>query len=130
MSIARIRLLALTICRHVVQLFQQSRPAQTPGQIAKALDLPPSVVDNLADLLVKGKILVWIDNGATAEKALQPARDIHSLTLNTVIAALEDVGSNGRALPRRPELEALSEALQGLHADMDRSEANRPIMDF
>ncbi|HSO21080.1 MAG TPA: YihY/virulence factor BrkB family protein, partial [Desulfosarcina sp.] len=126
MSIARTRLLALAICRHVAGRFHQAQPAQTPVQIAQALSLPPALVDNLADLLVRGNILVRIDNDAGTDKALQPARDIHDLTINTVIAALEDVGGSRRPLPRMPELEALSEALKGLRSDTDRSEANRP----
>jgi len=130
MSIARVRLLALAICRHVVQLFRQAQPAQTPTQIARALSISPALVDNLVDLLVKGNILVRVDNDAAADKPLQPARDIHGLTVNTVVEALEEVGNNGRPLPHLPAFDALSQTLQELRSDMDRSEANRPIMDI
>jgi membrane protein len=46
-SISQSRLLALTVCRHVVRLFHQGKPAQTTMQIADALALPPALVDNL-----------------------------------------------------------------------------------
>ena len=92
MSISQTRLLALTICRHVVRLFHQGRPAQTTTQIADELALSPALVDNLSDLLVKGNILVRIDSESDNGQTLQPARDIGSLTVNAVIAALEDVG--------------------------------------
>jgi membrane protein len=129
LSISRVRLLALAICRHAVQLFKEGRPAQTTAQIAKALTLSPHLVDNLSELLVQGNILVWIDNDAKRARALQPARDIGSLTVNTVIAALEDAGSNGRPLPPVPDMEALSDALADFRTELDRSATNRLIMD-
>ncbi len=129
MSISRLRLLALAICRHAVRLFKQGRPAQTPKQIAEALALSPRLVDNLSELLVKGNILVWIDNDAKRGRALQPARDIGSLTVNSVIAALEDAGNNGGPLPPVPEMDALSDALAEFRTELDRSTANRLMMD-
>ncbi len=129
MSISRARLLALTICRHVVRLFQQGQPAQTTNQIADALNLSPALVDNLSDLLVQGNILVRIDGDANRSRALQPARDIGSLTVNTVITALEDVGNNGRPLPQLPAVASLSEALAEFRSELDQSDTNRLIVD-
>jgi membrane protein len=129
LSISRVRLLALAICRHAVQLFKQGRPAQTTTQIAEALVLSPRLVDNLSELLVQGNILVWIENDAKGGRALQPARDIGSLTVNAVIAALEDAGNNGRPLPSLPEIDTLSGALAEFRTELDRSAANRLIMD-
>ncbi len=128
-SISRARLLALTICRHVVKLFQQDRPAQTAAQIAEHLSLPPALVDNLSDLLVKGNILVRIDSDSDDGHALQPARDIGSLTINSVVAALEDVGSSDDLLPYLPDAERLSETLMALRSELDRSASNRLLKD-
>ncbi len=130
MSIFRTRLMALTICRHVVGLFRQGRPAQTATQIADELALSPALVDNLSDLLVKGNILVKIDSDSDDGKALQPARDIGSLTVNTVVAALEDVGKNGRPLTYLPDAQTLSETLKEFRSELDRSPANRLVMDI
>ena len=128
-SISRARLLALTICRHVVRLFQQGRPAQTTAQIADHLALPPALVDNLSDLLVKGNILVRIDSHSDDGHALQPARDIGSLTVNSVVAALEDVGGNGGPLTHSQDAETLSETLTALRSELDRSASNRLLKD-
>ncbi|MBC2711828.1 MAG: YihY/virulence factor BrkB family protein [Desulfosarcina sp.] len=130
MSISQTMLLALTICRHVVRLFHQERPAQTTTQIAEELALSPALVDNLSDLLVKGNILVRIDSDSTHANTLQPARDIGSLTVNTVVAALEDVGKNSRPLPHLPDVQPLSETLTVFRSELDRSAANRLIMDI
>lgn len=129
MSISQTRLIALIVCRHVVQLFHRGLPAQTTTQIAEELSLSPALVDNLSDLLVRGKILVRIDSDSDDGQALQPARDIGQLTVNAVVAALEDVGKSGQPLTHLPELAKLSETLTVFRSELDRSSANRLIMD-
>jgi membrane protein len=129
LSISRTRLLALTICRHVVKLFHQGQPAQTAGQIADHLALPPALVDNLSDLLVKGNILVRIDSDSNDGPAFQPARDIGSLTVNSVVAALEDVGNKDGLLTHHPDADTLSETLMALRSELDRSSSNRLLKD-
>ena len=130
LSISQLRLLALTICRHIVQLFHQGRPAQTTSQIADALSFSPALVDKLADLLVQGEVLTRTVNAANGDHALQPARDIGSLTVQTVIAAMEDVGDNGRSRRHRSESESLSTTLAALRTELERSPSNRLLMDL
>jgi membrane protein len=129
MSISQSRLLALIICRHVVRLFHQGQPAQTTTQIAQELALSPALVDNLSDLLVKGNILVKIDSESNNGQALQPARDIGNLTVNAVVAALEDVGRKRRSADPPAGWETLSETLTAFRSELDRSAANRLVMD-
>ena len=129
MSISRTKLLALTICRHVVTVFHQGQPAQTAAQIADNLALSPALVDNLSDLLVKGNILVRIDSDSDNGLPLQPARDIGSLTVGSVVAALEDVGKNDGPLPHLQDAETLSETLTALRSELDRSSSNRLLKD-
>ena len=130
MSISQSRLLALIVCRHVVRLFHQGRPAQTTTQIAQALGYSPVLVDSLSDLLVKGNILVKIDRESDNGQALQPARDIGNLTVNEVVAALEDVGNNDGLLSHLPEAEPLSETLTALRSELERSASNRLLKDI
>ena len=130
MSISQSRLLALIVCRYVVRLFQQGRPAQTTTQIAQSLAYSPALVDNISDLLVKGNILVKIDRESDNGQALQPARDIGNLTVNAVVAALEDVGKNDGLQPHLTEAETLSETLTALRSELDRSASNRLLKDI
>ncbi|WP_319522401.1 YihY/virulence factor BrkB family protein [uncultured Desulfosarcina sp.] len=130
MSVARTRLLALAICRQVVQLFHQGRPARTADQIADSLALAPALVDSLSDLLVQGNILVRVEAEANGDHALQPARDIGSLTVNDVVTALDDVGQDNGPLPRLPEMETLSSTLTKFRSVSEDSDANRLIKDL
>jgi membrane protein len=130
MSISEVQLISLSICRQVIRRFHQGRPALTAAQIADTLALPPALVDNLTERLVKGNILVRIGCDADGPPALQPAWDIHRLTVNTVIAALADVDKDGRRIAHLPEVDTLSETLREFRDELDRSAANRLIMEL
>jgi membrane protein len=129
LSISQTRILALTVCCHIVRLFQHGRSAQTATQIAENLALSPALVDNLCDLLVKGNILSRLEREADYDNALQPARDIGSLTISAVVTALEHVGKTGQPLHHLPEAKKLSETLTRLQSELARSDANRLLVD-
>ena len=130
LSTAEIQLVSLCICRHVIHLFHQGRAAQTTEQIADALALPQPLVDNRIDSLIKADILVRVENESDDEPAVQPAQDIHRLTVNTVIAALADVGGNPQRLARLPESETLNSVLAAFRRELDQSASNRLIMEL
>ncbi|BBO90785.1 YihY/virulence factor BrkB family protein [Desulfosarcina ovata] len=131
LSIQQTRLLCLSICRHVAIRFHQGQSAQTSAQIADALGLSAALVDNLAGLLVKGNILARIERGTNGDTALQPARDTGGLTLNRVLDALDAVGENNNLpLNHLPAVQTLSESLTALRETMDRSDANRLVVDI
>jgi membrane protein len=130
MSLAETQLVSLAICRHVIRLFHQDRPAQHPEQIAHALALPLAMVDSLTDLLIKANILVRLDGDSNGPSAVQPARDIHKLTVNTVLAALADAGGNRQRLAQVPDADSLTQALMALRHELDRSAANRLILEL
>ena len=130
-SVSQTRLAALTICHHVVHRFHQGRAAQPPEQIAAALAFSPALVEHLCDLLVKGGILVRIEPDADHPKALQPAIDIGRLTVNRVLSAVEDVSPVQEGPPPHlPEARALSDTLEQFRSELDRSAANRLLLDL
>ena len=98
--------------------------------VGQGLRYSPILVDSLSDLLVKGNILVKIDRESDNGQALQPARDIGNLTVNEVVAALEDVGNNDGLLSHLPEAEPLSESLTALRSELERSASNRLLKDI
>ncbi len=130
MSVYQTRLMALAVCRHVVQLFHQGQPAQSTRQIAEALALSPVLVDNLTDLLIQGDILVRIDSGKRNGSTVQPARDIGGLTANTVVTALDEVGASGRPLPYLSADGSLSKTLAAFREELDHCDANRLVKEL
>ncbi len=130
LRISELRLLALAICRHVVQRFHQNLTALNTAQIAEQLAVAPALVDKVAGLLVQENILVPIQNEESRERFLQPARDIGSLTVNTVLSALEDAGERGYPSSVLPEIREMSRILEALRSELDRSPANRRMVDL
>jgi len=130
MSTSQTHLLALAVCRHVVRLFKENRPAQTQKEIARELSLSPILVGHLANLLVEGKILVWVNDGANNEKALQPARDINDLKVSTVITALADVGKSRHPIPQLSEEGVFFKLFSAFRRELDQSDNNRVIKEM
>jgi membrane protein len=128
MSIFDTKLLALTICRHVVNTFRRGAPAQTVFQIADSLSISPEVVQRMADLLLQARILVRIDANDDGAKPLQPARNTDAMTVSAVVTAVEE------AVAKRyvdlPEAQPAAEALANFRAELEQSAANRRIADL
>ncbi len=129
LSIRQTRLLCLAICRHVVHRFHQGQPAETPTRIAAAIGLSAVLVDNLTERLVKGGILVRIENDATGEAALQPARDTDGMTFAWVLEALDRVGDNDLPIMHLPVVQRLADDLAAFREILERSTANRRLVD-
>jgi membrane protein len=128
MSIFETKILALTICRHVVDGFRRGSPPQTEPQIADSLGISPEVVHRLADRLVDARILVRIDANSDDDKPLQPGRGIDALTVGTVMNALEEAARKG--YDNLPEAQPAVEALAAFRAELEQSPANRRIADL
>ncbi|MBW1647319.1 MAG: YihY/virulence factor BrkB family protein [Deltaproteobacteria bacterium] len=128
MSIFETKLLALTICRHVVNTFRRGSPPRTASQIADSLAISPEVVQRLADLLVEAEILVQLDAGNDDDKPLQPARHIDALTVSVVMNAVEEAAK--KRYDDLPEAQPAAEALAAFRAELEQSPANRRIADL
>ena len=128
MSIFETKLLALTICRHVVDTFRRGSPPQTTSRIADSLSISPEVVQRLADLLVEAGILVRIDADEDDDKPLQPARNIDALTVSVVMNALEEAAR--KRYDDLPETRPAARALAAFRDELERSPANRRIADL
>jgi membrane protein len=59
------------------------------------------------------------------EFAYQPARDINSLTIQYVLEALDQKGTDDIPVARTEDLEALSDALKKFSEAMEHSPANQ-----
>jgi hypothetical protein len=60
----------------------------------------------------------------------QPARDINTLTITSVIDAIEQNGTNSIPVVKNEEFEALSNAIQKFKDVMETSPANKLLKDI
>jgi membrane protein len=124
---AEMRLYALLLCAHVARRFQLGLTAQSPAEIARELNIPSDLADQMGDRLVQAKILVSI---ADSDASLQPAMDVQNMTPSRVLEALDHVGESFMAADMHPMIAPISTHLDALRTAMEESSANLPILEI
>jgi membrane protein len=124
------KILSLLIARLVIRNFSAGDKPLTPHAIANALGMPLLVVHRiLADLSAAGLFSV-VKSGESDEAAYQPARDIHGITVKTVLDALERSGSVNLPFTPMGDFRAVSDILDAFGATIARSPENRLITEL
>jgi membrane protein len=114
---------------HAFRRFTQGEKAWSNEQIARDLEIPIRLVNQILYDLVNSGILseVMVDQDKCI--AYEPARNPDTLTIKYVIEALESRGSDHIPVAQSPELDGLIESLKEFGDLLDKSEANRPLRD-
>jgi len=124
------RYLALGIAHLLIKRFSEGQPPLMAPDISRILDMPIRLVRQILFELVKSGILSEICTEALKDTAYQPARDIHTLTVASVMEALEKRGINDLPVAGSRDLTALSETLESLREALRQAPANRPLKDI
>lgn len=124
------RLLALQITHSLVRSFAAGETAPTARQISHRLEIPIRLVNELLFELVKSNILSVTESDNSEEHGYQPARDIHVLTIQHVIEAMERKGLNAMPFAHTAAFEALSDTLETFGHTLEKLPANRLIVDL
>jgi membrane protein len=122
---------ALHILRLVIERFKQGQRPLTVDQISKTLKLPYLMVSRLIDDLLSGNLV----SAVRAEKnngpaAYQPARDIHCITVGSVVEALDKAGATNWPAYDNPEFVRVSQALDKLQAAIKGDPVDRLVKDL
>ena len=124
------KLLSLQISHLVISRFFKAEPPLSAFKIAKTLEIPIRLVQQLLDELVEAKILSDTEAQKNKDVSYQPARDINAITINTVIEALEQNGVDNIPVAQTTELSHLSQALKTLNEEIEKSPSNRLLKDI
>ena len=123
-------LLALQIASFVIKGFAAGQSPPTARQISTALEIPIRLVNDLLFDLVKGGVLIGTATDPSDERGFQPARDIHVLTVQEVMEALDRTGLNTVPFGSTPVFESLNEAMASFGAAVANLPANKPLKDL
>ncbi len=124
------KVLALLIARLVIRNFSEGRKPLTATGIAQELAMPFGVIRQiLADLSGSGLFSVT-EREEYEEAAYLPSRDIHKITMNTVLDALDRSGSADLAFSPTEDLMVVSKTLDSFGRAMEQSPANRLVIDL
>jgi membrane protein len=119
------KLVALQIAHLLIKKFENGDRPLTDSQISAQLEMPIRLVHNILFDLVESGLVSEIKSQGDKEFAYQPARDINSLTIQYVLEALDQKGTDDIPVARNEEYQALSHALKKFSEAMEHSPANQ-----
>jgi len=123
-------LLSLQIAHRLIRNFVCGEGPLTARQISHELEIPIRLVNELLFELTQCNILSGTNTGSDGERGFQPARDIHALTIQDVVNAMELRGINTMPFARTPEFSTLSQAVETLRNAIEKLPANRLLKDL
>ncbi len=123
-------LLSLQITQHLIQYFMRGEKPPTAREISNQLEIPIRFVNDILFSLVNCNILSATAIEQDSEHGYQPARDIHVLTIQSVVNALDKRGLNEMPFARVPELAALTAALDAFGKAVENLPENRLLMEM
>lgn len=124
------QLLSLQITHLVVKNFSEGEEPQTAAQISDILKTPLQLTRRSLNQLVRARILSPIREDPEQHPCFQPAFDIHRMSVQSVLEALETVGLDSLPAPDRMSWENLSRTLTAFSSLVYSAPENRLIKDI
>jgi len=119
------KLLTLQVVHLLIKRFANGDKPLTDSQISGLLEIPIRLVHNIIYGLVESDLISEIRTAAEKEFAYQPARDINQLSIQSVLKALDQHGTENIPVANTTEYQALSNALKEFSEAMEHSPANK-----
>jgi len=123
-------LLSLQITQRLVGNFARGEAPMTARQLSHELEIPIRLVNDILFELTRSNILSGTDVESGAERGFQPASDIHALTIQHVVDAMELRGIDTIPFARTPEFSTLAEAVETFRETIEHLPANRLLKDI
>jgi len=124
------KLLSLRVTHLVVKKFCCGEKPMSATEISAELQIPIRLVRQIVYELLEAGIVSQVGQEGSEEAAYQPARDIGTLTIRDVVAALENRGSKDIPVRQSEELDRLAGYLRTLDEDLEESPANKLLKDI
>ncbi len=124
------RLLSLQITHLLVSTFAKGEKPLTAMQISQKLEIPIRLVHQILYELTACGIVSDTEREEYKKPGYQPARDIGTLSIQFIINALEDSGTDSIPVTQTEEGKALSEILSAFRDEVAQSPSNRLLKDI
>jgi membrane protein len=124
------KVLTLQIAHLLIKNFAGGRKPFTDTEISAQLRAPIRLVHTILFDLVASRVISETTTRVDKKFGYQPARDINTLTITSVLDAIEQNGTNNIPVVRNEEFEALSDAIQKFKDVMETSPANKLLKDI
>ncbi len=124
------KVLTLQIAHLLVKHFANGERPLTDTEIRARLKMPIRQVHTILYDLVQCRVVSETRTNVDRQFAYQPARDINTITIQSVIDAIDHSGTSDIPVARTEEFVALSEAIDKFRQEMEASPANRLLKDI
>ena len=125
------RRFALLILRLIIRRFEAGESPLTAEQMARHLNLPIPFAARLVTYLRESALISALAGEKGNEPAAyQPARDIHTISIASVLEALDKRGEMFSAASDDPEFTTISQAVDEIQAQMVHGPSNRLVKDL
>jgi membrane protein len=121
---------ALYILHWVIQRFSEGAAPPTTEQIARHLMLPDATVDTWIGHLRRCGLVSAVSLETTDDPAYQPAKDIHTICVASVLEALDTVGRMPPPCPLQPAFDAVTRAVEAIRQETHRLPGNILVKDI
>ncbi len=124
------KLFALEIMHLLVKNFHEGEPPLTAAEISHKTEGPIRLVRQILFELVESGVVSEAKTGEYKEFAYQPARDIDSISIKSIIDALDSRGSSAIPLSGSKSMAGLTERLKVFSDTVKASPANALLRDI
>ncbi len=124
------KVLTLQIAHLLIKNFASGQIPLTDTEISAQLRAPIRLVHSILFDLVESRLVSETTTRVDKKFGYQPARDINTLTITSVIDAIEQNGTNSIPVVKNEEFEALSDAIKKFKDVMETSPANKLLKDI
>lgn len=121
---------ALYILHWVIQRFSEGAAPPTTEQIARHLMLPGAMVDTWIGRLRRCGLVSAVSLETTDDPAYQPAQDIHTIRVASVLEALDTVGRIPPSVSLQPAFDAVTRAIEAIRQETHRQPVNILVKDI
>ncbi len=124
------KLLTLQVAHLLIQNFSNGEKPLTYSLISDQLNMPVRLVHSIIFDLIESGLVSETRTKADKEFAYQPARDINKMTIQSVLEALDQKGTDDLPVAKTEDYRALSDALKKFTKAMAESPANKLLKDI
>ena len=124
------KLLTLQIAHLLIKKFENGEKPLTDSQISARLEIPIRLVHSILYDLVESGLVSETRTNLEKEIAYQPARDIHKMTIQYVLEALDHKGTEDIPIAKTEDHQTLLDALKDFSEAMAESPANKLLKDI
>jgi len=126
-SHAHKRRLTVLMVHDIARRFIAGEPPATAAQLSHELDIPVRLVREILFELTQAHVLTEVATAQEKATAYQPARDVGTLTVESVVEAWENHGTADLPLKDTPAAAQIRESLAAFREAARASDANHPI---